>query len=170
MSAIAWLPDETSRDFLGNEYLLWLWFMLDAESDTIKLGDGSEVAAMLTRTLLLECPRGQSGKESITSDGPTRLPEARRALQSGKLPRKAGLTIVRHDQQYDLALTAESLAVSGAKMPAPEAGDDRGRLEERVSQLRHLLETLDLLYDTFIVHRASDGWTKELGRMKRWLI
>ena len=161
--------DENSRDFLGNEYLLWLWYMLDSDSDTIRLGDGSEAAVMLTRTLMLECPRGQTGRQSITSDGPTHLPEARRAIQAGKLPRKVGLTVARHDQQYELTLQAETLAVSGARLPAPEAGDDRGRLEERVTQLRHLLETLDLLYDAFSQRRAGDAWPKELAKIQKWL-
>jgi hypothetical protein len=168
-SEVAWMVDENSRDFLGNEYLLWLWFMLDSESDTITLSDGSEAALMLTRTLVLECPRGQTGRESISSDGPTRLPEARRAIQSGKLPRKVGIIIVRHDAQYELTLQAESLAVSGAKLPAPEAGEERARLEERISQVRHLLETLDLLYDAFSAKRASDQWSKELAKMQKWL-
>jgi hypothetical protein len=167
--APAWLPDEASRDFLGNEYLLWLWYMLDGESDTLALADGSEAAVMLARTLVLECPRGQTGREAITSDGPTRLPEARRAIQAGKLPRKVGLTVARHDQQYELTLQAETLAVSGARLPAPEAGDDRGRLEERVTQLRHLLETLDLLYDAFSRRRAGDAWPKELAKIQKWL-
>jgi hypothetical protein len=168
-SEIAWVLDENSRDFLGNEYLLWLWYMLDADADTIALGDGSEAAVMLTRTLVLECPRGQTGRQSITSDGPTRLPEARRAIQAGKLPRKVGLTIVRHDHQYELTLNAETLAVSGARLPAPEATEERARLEERITQLRHLLETLDLLYDAFGAKRASDQWTKELAKMQKWL-
>jgi hypothetical protein len=168
-SEVAWLPDENSRDFLGNEYLLWLWYMLDSDSDTIRLSDGSEAAVMLTRTLLLECPRGQTGRQSITSDGPTRLPEARRAIQAGKLPRKVGLTVVRHDHQYELTLQAETLAVSGARLPAPEATEDRARLEERITQLRHLLETLDLLYDAFSAKRASDLWAKELPKMQKWL-
>jgi hypothetical protein len=168
-SELAWVPDEASRDFLGNEYLLWLWYMLDSESDTLALGDGSEAAVMLARTLVLECPRGQTGRESITSEGPTRLPEARRAIQAGKLPRKVGLTVVRHDQQYELTLQAETLAVSGARLPAPESGDERGRLEERVTQLRHLLETLDLMYDAFSQKRAGDPWPKELARMQKWL-
>ncbi len=166
---VAWLPDETSRDFLGNEYLLWLWFMLDNDNDTIQLTDKSEVAVLLSRTLTLECPRGVTGKETISSDGPTRLPEARRAIQAGKLPRKVGLTMVRHDQQYELTLSAESLAIGGARLPATEADDDRGCLEERVTQLRHLLETLDLLYDTFAERRASEAWAKELGKMQKWL-
>jgi hypothetical protein len=166
---VAWLPDEASRDFLGNEYLVWLWYMLDAESDTLALTDGSEAAVMLARTLVLECPRGQTGRQSIASDSPTRLPEARRGLQAGKLPRRAGLTVVRQDSQYEFTLQAETLAVSAARLPAPEALDDRARLEERVSQLRHFLETLDLLFDTFTRSRAGDGWPKELAKIQKWL-
>ncbi len=166
---VAWLPDEANRDFLGNEYLLWLWYQLDGESDAVRLGDGSEAAVLFSRTLVLECPRGQTGRETITSDAPTRLPEARRAVQAGKLPRKAGLTVSRHDQQYELTLHAESLAVSGARLPAPDSADERARLEERVNQVRHLLETLDLLYDAFAAKRASDDWPKELSRVQKWL-
>jgi hypothetical protein len=166
---LAWVPDEASRDFLGNEFLLWLWFMLDAENDTLPLSDGSEVAAMLARSLVLECPRGQTGKESISSDGPARLPEARRAIQAGKLPRKAGLTLVRHDRQYEVTLQAETLAVSGARLPAPEEAEERARLEERVTLLRHLIETLDLLFDSFGKVRFGEHWPKELARIQKWL-
>ncbi len=97
------------------------------------------------------------------------MPEARRAVQSGKLPRKVGLIVARHDQQYELTLQAETMAVSGARLPPPEADDERARLEERVTQLRHLLETLDLMYDGFSQRRASDAWPKELARMQKWL-
>jgi hypothetical protein len=166
---IAWVPDEASRDFLGNEFLLWLWFILETESDSIALGDGSAVDVMLARNLVLECPRGQTGKQSITSDAPARLPEAHRAIQAGKLPRKAGLTLVRHERQYELTLHAETLAVSSAKLPAPEAEEERARQEERVAVLRDLVETLDLLYDVFCRMRTSGGWPKELAKIKRWL-
>ncbi len=169
VSEVAWLPDEANRDFLGNEFLLWLWYVLDSESDTLELADRSEATAMFARTLVLECPRGQTGRESILSAGPTRLPEARRAVQAGKLPRKAGLTLVRHDQQYELTLQAETLAVTGAKLPAPEAEEERARLEERVTQLRHLLETLDLVYDAFGHRRCGPEWPKELARVQKWL-
>jgi hypothetical protein len=166
---LAWIPDEASRDFLGNEFLLWLWHVLDAETDTIGLADGSEVAIMMARNLVLECPRGQTGKESITSDAPTRLPEARRAIQAGKLPRKAGLTLVRQDRQYELSIQAETLGVNSAKLPTPDAEDERARLEERVTLLRHLVETLDLLYDNFGQLRMSESWPRELAKIKKWL-
>src|SRR5207237_2880073 len=67
---IAWIADEASRDFLGNEFLLWLWYILETESDSIALADSSEVAVMLARNLVLEWPRGQTGRESISGDAP----------------------------------------------------------------------------------------------------
>jgi hypothetical protein len=166
---IAWMTDENNRDFLGNEFLLWLWYWLENESDTIKLSDDSEIALMIARSLALECPRGQFGRESISSDGPSKLPEAHRAIQAGKLPRKMGITLVRHEAQYELTLQAESLAINGAKLPPPEEEDARARTEERITQIRALLETLDLLYANFLQHRLSDNWTKETAKIKKWL-
>ncbi len=168
---VAWIADESSRDFIGNEFLLWLWYHTDVESDTIKLVDKSEVTLMLARTLTLECPRGQTGHETISSEGPAQLPEARRAIQSGKLPRKVGLTLVRHSEQYELTLHAETLAVSSAKLPAPDESisEVRAKLEERANQIRNLIETLDLLYDAFGQKRFGKDWEKELLGMQKWL-
>jgi hypothetical protein len=166
---IAWVNDPASPTFLGNEFLLWLWFVLETEGDTLTLGDGSEMVVMLARTLMLDCPRALSGNETIRSDGPTKLPESRRAIQSGKLPRQAGLILVRQDQQYELTLQAETLAVGGAKFPAPEEREERARQAERVEQLRHLIETVDLLYDAFLARRLEAGWSRELELMKIWL-
>ncbi|MBI3410327.1 MAG: hypothetical protein HY040_18465 [Planctomycetes bacterium] len=167
--SIAWTPDEADRDFLGNEFLLWLWYFLESESDTLKLADGSEATLMLARTLTLECPRGQTGKEQISSEGPTKLPEAKRAIQAGKLPRKVGLTLVRHDAQYELTLQAESLVVTGARLPVAEGEEERARQDERINQIRHLLETLDLIYAAFGQRRWGGEWNKETAKIKKWL-
>ena len=166
---VAWAPDPANPRYLGNEFLLWLWFVLEVEEDFVALPDKSDVSVMLARTLVLDCPRAQSGRASIRSDAPTRLPEAARAIQAGKLPRQAGLIVVRHGQQFELTLQAETLAVSAAKLPALEEEDDRALLEERVGQIRHLIETLDLLYEAFLQRRLSVNWSKELKRVQRWL-
>jgi hypothetical protein len=168
---VAWIADEASRDFLGNEFFLWLWYQSEGEADTVRVADGSEVTFMIARTLTLECPRGQTGHETISHEGPSRLPEAKRAIQAGKLPRKLGLTLVRHDSQYELTLHAETLAVGGAKLPNPtdDVSDARARLDERVDKLRHLIETLDLLYDAFGQQRFGKDWPETLKKMQRWL-
>jgi hypothetical protein len=165
----AWMVDEAGRDFLGNEFLIWLWYMVEEDTDTIKVGDGSEVTVMFARSLVLECPRGMTGREAITSEGPASLPEARRAIQAGKLPRKAGLTLVRHDKQYELTLQAESLSIFGARLPPPEETEDRPKLEERVTSVRHLIETVVLLYEAFIQRRLGSQWNKELSAIQKWV-
>ena len=172
LSTVTWAENAPNMlDHLGNEFLVWLWHALQNDSDTVQLADGSEVAVMLTKTLTLDCPRGETGRDSLTDDAPTRLPEAFRALQSGKLPRKAGLILVRQGAQYELTLQAETLAVSGALIPKPE--DEKLAASEvrvaRIDSLRHLTETLDLLFDAYCRRRAGSGWSQEVSRIRRWL-
>lgn len=166
----AWIADDSSRDFLGNELLLWLWYYLDRVDDTITLEDKSDLTVMMARSLNLSCPRGQMGQDGFRSDGPTRLPEAKRAAQAGKLPRRAGMTIVRHDQQFELTLHAESLAIGTAKIPNPpeDVIDPRARLECRVDQLRFLTESLDMLFARFLEDRLDKSWG-ELKSVSNWL-
>ena len=168
--AVAWSgPDASRPDFWGNEFLIWLWHTLQAVGDTVPLADGSEATVMVAKTLTLDCPRGETGRDQLTNEGPTRLPEAFRALQAGKLPRKAGLIVVRHGQQYELTLQAETLAVSGANLPKIEGASGRELQVARVDALRHLVETLDLLYDAYGRRRTGPTWGDELGRIRRWL-
>lgn len=169
-SSVAWAgADVTRPDFWGNEFLLWLWHTLQDVGDTIDLPDGSDVTVMVTKTLTLDCPRGETGRDCLTNEGPTRLPEAFRALQAGKLPRKAGLIVVRHGQQYELTLQAETLAVSGANIPKVEGASGQEIQIGRIDGLRHLVETLDLLYDAYGRRRTGAGWNNELGRIRKWL-
>lgn len=169
-ATIAWAEAEPARrDDLGNEFLVWLWHTLQGGDGTIALPDGSEAAVMLAKTLTLDCPLGQTGSDTLRDEGPARLPEAFRALQSGKLPRKVGLILARQGQQFDLTLQAETWAVSGLALPKPEdAAAEDARLA-RVESLRQAVDTLDLLYEAFLRRRVSPDWMADLGSIRRWL-
>jgi hypothetical protein len=160
--------DPASRDYLGNEFLLWLWYTLTEESDTLTLEDQSEAAVVIVKQLTLECPWAQFGKVDIAADGPSRLRESREAIATGKLPRKIGLIVTRQEEQYEFTLSAETLAVSGAVLPAlDESGTSR--VEERVEQIRHLAATIDAIYHAFLAKRLTTGWESELEKMRNWL-
>jgi hypothetical protein len=170
-STVAWSDDDaSSRDFWGNEFLLWLWHTLQADGDRLALPDGSEATVMMAKTLTLDCPRGETGRDCLTNDGPTRLPEAFRAIQAGKLPRKAGLVIVRQGAQYELTLQAETLAVAGANLPKADGVGGREAMIARLDGLRHLVESLDLLYDAYGRRRTGMEWSDNLQRIRRWLL
>jgi hypothetical protein len=169
-TTVAWTDsDASNRDFWGNEFLLWLWHTLQSDGDTLPLPDGSEATVMMAKTLLLDCPRGETGRDTLTDQGPTRLPEAFRALQAGKLPRKAGLVIVRQGAEYELTLQAETLAVAGANLPKADGVGGREATIARIESLRHLVETLDLLYDAYGRRRTGAEWPENLRKIRCWL-
>ena len=78
--SVAWADDDpTGLDYLGNEFLVWIWHALQNDGETVKLADGSEVTVMLAKTLTLDCPRGETGPR----------PTHRRLSRSG-CPRPSG--------------------------------------------------------------------------------
>lgn len=167
---ISWCHDFSIKDWLGNEFLHWLWYYTEVESDTFHLADETDVTIMFQKNLMLDCPRGQTGIDVFKTDGPTRLPEARRAAQSGKIPRKAFFTMVRQDTQYEFGLNAETFAIQSAHIRVEDdVTDNRARLERRVELWRELNLTLDLLYDAFLSRRCTSRWTDELRGMTAWL-
>jgi hypothetical protein len=167
-----WNAESGNFDFLGNEFLLWLWWFFDTESDTVQLPDDTEVTGMFAKTLSLQCPHDESGKETITAESPVKLPEAELAIRSGKLPRKAGLILARQGEQYELVLQAETFAISGAKIVTEEketSDGERNILDDRIESVRSLNETVDLLFRTFCDRRIAKNWSTELGKIRRWL-
>lgn len=166
---IVWNVDESSRDFLGNEFLLWLWFQCSEDSAELLMPDGSQTTCFFSKYLALDCPRGMTGKEAFSHEGPARMPEAMRGLQGGKLPRKAGLTLVRHDVQSDGMLVPEDMIWSGVKLPAPEEDDAGAFRSARLEQLREFVRTSDMLFETFLNERLGKEWAKTVGRITKWL-
>ncbi len=158
------------KDFLGNEFLLWLWHEADAHRGMIKTEAG-EVAILLDRSLELDCAYGQTGKDALRATGPTHMPEARDALRSGKLPRRCGVTLESAGKQFDLTLVPESLACSSAKLPEiEEAEDARVVFEERIASVRDLSAALDALFHAFLKSRASSAWESHTSLIRRWIL
>lgn len=170
-SDVAWIPDSDCLDWLGNEFAVWLWWHLETEGYAIELGRKDDVTAMLARRLMVDCPRGMTGRDGFLHEGPTRLPEAKRALQAGKLPRRFGLTLVRHDEQFEFTLDAESLAVSSGRLPA--APEDltavREQIEHRFRATSDLFGAVDGLYRHFLELRLGPRWASIYGRIQGWI-
>ena len=167
----AWSNEHSQApDFLGNEFLLWLWWNWETNSNVVTLSDGSEVSGMFARSLSLDCPDGEHGKESISSESPVALPEAALAIRMGKLPRKAGLTLVRNGEKYDFTLQAETFSLGSARIaPADESSDNSRDVNDRIESVRQLCETVDLLYAAFCEKRIGQKWKSELAKMSQWL-
>ena len=158
------------KNFLGNEFLLWLWHHADAKDGEVKTKEAGEVAILFDRSLDLDCTYGATGKDSLRGTGPTRMPEAKDALRTGKVPRKAFLTIHARGNQYDFNFNPEQFSLGSAKLPeVEEAETPRVLFEERIALLRDLSKTLDAMYEAFLGVRASSGWESQTGAMRKWI-
>lgn len=158
------------KDFLGNEFLLWLWHEADQRDGTIETESG-DAAIFIDKLLDLDCAYGVSGRDSLRGDGASRMPEARDALRTGKLPRKAGLILDFSNQQFNFALNAESFSVTSAKLPNIEDADTpRTLYEERVALMRDLWKGIDSLFAAFLKRRCSSAWESQTAAIRKWIL
>lgn len=166
---ITWTnQDSELPDFLGNEFLVWLWWQTEQREGVISPDDSSSISVMFHKSLSLECPLGESGKQSLTSEHPSKLPEALESLRSGKLVRKAGLHIARGGYQFRFVLQAETFSVSSAKLEI-EDDDQEYRLENRIEAIRYLNDTIDEMFGHFLKLRISPDWISTVSDIRTWL-
>lgn len=166
--AYLWSPDVDHPNHLGNEFALWLMWRADR--------DGGEIAdkvLMVARTISLDCPRGHDGFDTVRHESPARLPEVRKALQSGKLPRSLGLTLVAYGEQYELTLHADRWAVTAGRLPKP--GDDAPtapdqRAVYRLESVRAMFQAVESLFGFFCeFRRDAEAWEREVRDVRGWL-
>ena len=159
------------KNFIGNEFMLWLWHVVEKDGGVVATEKAGDVSLVIDKSIELECAYGLSGKDTLRGDGPTRMPEARDALRSGKVPRKLNLIMEAAGKQFEMSLAAESMSLGGAKLPdVEEAENARVLFEERISMIRDLSAAMDGLYGAFLKARASSAWEGQTGAIRKWIM
>jgi len=160
-----------ASDFIGNEFLLWLWWRCERDEGVVDTAEAGSVALAVERSLDMQCAWDATGKQSLTADGVARAPEARVGLKNGKWPRKAGLIVAAGGEQFELTLQADRFILTGVKVEKPEEdiGSPRELVEHRLGQVRTLDEALVGVYDAFLRERTASGWTTRRDRIGAWM-
>jgi hypothetical protein len=156
------LDDNTA--FLGNEFLVWLWWV---SKTTDIIGD---ITFMFSDVLHLECHKGQRGREVIRDDSPIRLPEAVKALQTGKFPRKCGLTLSEGYAPFKFTLNPETMMISGMRLPpVDENVTGREVTEVRFRNIAEAFALVDAMFKEFMEIRTSAEWVTEVAKIRKWV-
>lgn len=167
---VRWATFDDQPDFLGNEFLLWLWYRYQSDQQSTIVQDGSSIEHFFSGGMRLEHPVHKDN-DTINSDSAIRKIQAFKAAANGYLPRRTALTLVRQGEAYSFKLNAETLAVCGLKLPKPndDLTNPRDVQIDRFERLRDMTEALDLLYKHFVEWRLSPYWVTELADMRLWL-
>jgi len=168
--SVPWLTRTVdTKDFLGNEWLLWLWHLTETQGGVIEV-PGGEAALAIDKTLDMECAWGIGGKQSLRGDAPTRLREAAEALRTGKWPRKAGLILSDGEQQWELTLQSDALTIGSAALPEiTDAQSPRELIEARLDRIAKLAALIDELYTRFLADRVSGRWPGVKAQVGEWI-
>lgn len=159
-----------TRTFLGNEFLMWLWFKSDCFDGLFAIADHGDIEVIFDNQLTLEAYLAETERSDFKGGTPAFAPEAKTALRQGKRVSKAKIRIVKEGREWLFTYKAEGMDITSAKIPAVLSKDDDERFFERMYLLEELEEILETLYAEFINLRLSDAWGDTLlPAMQEWI-
>ena len=160
--------------FLGNEFLTWLWFIIEKEPGRIAFPD-KEPVSLETGNRIVLVKKIDDVDESVTIKGDDAgLEEGMLALGKGSVVTELNLLLKSNNQKWQFTIKGENLNVSGIKSPETGPVESKGDIEGVVIEKAYLYEKifliLDNLFKNFIKLRLSSEWNHNiLPLMKKWI-
>ncbi len=160
--------------FLGEEFLTWLWFIIEKNQNLIKNFDPEIVALEVGNRVVFENRRKEAAERiTIKGDGAS-LEEGILALKKGALVTELNIVYKSAELMWQFTLKGESLNISTMSIPntgSPESEEDiEGVVLERIFLYDKALQLLDKLYAHFVSLRVSDSWhSQESPLIRKWI-
>ena len=160
--------------FLGEEFLTWLWFVIEKYQALMKNFDPDFVALEIGNRVVFENRRKESAERvTIKGDGAS-LEEGFLALKKGALVTELNVVYKSAELMWQFTLKGESLNISSLSIPptaAAESDEDmEGIVLEKIFLYDKALQLLEKLYAHFTQLRVSDTWPgKESTSIRKWI-
>ena len=160
-------------EFLGKEFLLWLWFRSEKNAGIFDLADGRKAEIWFDGKMTLSSESAQ-GVDTVTCSGTSPwMKEARFALTEGKMIAQAAVKLFVGDNQWSFVLDSEWLNFRSFKTPViiqDKAEDPDGLFYEKVFLTEQAVEAMDSIFEGFMALRISSDWEEEESpRIKKWI-
>jgi hypothetical protein len=160
-------------EFLGREFLTWLWFRSEKQEGVFDLGESGILEILFQGKMTLESDGEGRGDMVTCTRAGARRDEARFALAMGKKVTRASVRLLMGDDEWSFSLDAAWLNFSGLRTPkvmqdVREDGD--GLFYERMYLIEKPVAAVNALFSEFIGLRVSPGWDREeLPALKEWI-
>ena len=160
--------------FLGEEFLTWLWFIIEKNQHLIKDLDKDFVALEIGNRVVFE-NRRKDLAERITIKGEgASLEEGIIALKKGALVTELNAIYKSAELMWQFTIKGESLNISSLSTPetgsAESEEDIEGAVLEKIYLYDKVLQLLSRLYSHFAKLRVSNTWqTKEMPQITKWI-
>ena len=160
--------------FLGEEFLTWLWYVIEKDQNLIKNFDKDFVALEIGNRIVFENRRKESGEHiTIKGDGAS-LEEGILTLKKGALVTELNVVYKSAELTWQFTLKGESLNISSLNIPntgLPESDEDlEGFVLEKIFLYDKILKLLENIFIYFVKLRLSNRWqNKMIPEIKKWI-
>ena len=160
--------------FLGNEFLTWLWFMIDTRQDQLREFADGLTALEIGNRIDLENRRDENVERVTIKGDDADLKEGYLALKKGALVTDINLVFRSADFHWQFNLKGESLNISALKSPQtapPESEEDtEGVVLEKIYLHERIINLLEAAFRRFMHLRTSDTWNDmTVVQVQQWL-
>ncbi|MEM7200088.1 MAG: hypothetical protein AAF628_07470 [Planctomycetota bacterium] len=166
------MSDESELAFLGEEFLTWLWFRLEADGGEFTI-DERHIGVAIDDLLAFAPRDGDETEQTLRKGFPIRAPEARSALRTGHRLRRAKLIVADGEQQWTAIVDGPTLSLSSIKLPEDleaEATTPRDRSTERISSFLELHDLVRGVYRVFLDDRLREDYAPTSGQAQaQWM-
>jgi hypothetical protein len=160
--------------FLGDEFLTWLWFLIETDQNTFRAIDPDCTALEIGNRIVLE-NRKKKSIERITINGDDAgLEEGRLALKKGALLSELSLIFKTGENQWQFSIKGESLNLSNLKTPGPALPQSPEEMEifllDKTQQLYKIIDFINKSFSMFVRARVSGRWSiKVVPNIRKWI-
>jgi hypothetical protein len=163
--------------FLGNEFLTWLWYLIETDADFRSLSQ-TECASLqfeVGNAITLENSLGEESVEKISIRGDDAgLEEGRYALKKGAVLTDINLIMRKDENEWRFNIRGESMNITALKTPATERVESEDEIEgavlEKIYLYEAVFEVIDTLFHCFIKKRISETWqTVDIPAIRQWV-
>ena len=160
--------------FLGEEFLTWLWFITEENQDLIKKFDKDFVALEVGNRIVFENRRKEAAERLTIKGDDANLEEGNIALKKGALVTELNVVYKSSELTWQFTLKGESLNISSLSIPSTGSAESEEDMEgvvlEKIFLFDKILKLLQNLFSHFVKLRVSDAWqSKEVLRIRKWI-
>ena len=160
-------------EFLGREFLVWLWFKGEVDEGRFDLGELGYVELWFDRKIVLQSETDEGTEKIACSGDNPHLKEARFALTKNKQIIEAMLKLMIGDHEWSFVLDSTWMNFKSFKTPKvmmDKDEDPEGLFYEKFFLLEKAVNAMDAIFSLFVKLRTSPEWEKEeLPALQKWI-
>ena len=160
--------------FLGDEFLTWLWYLIETNPDAFRSADPDCTALEIGNRVALENRKGKSIERITIKGDDAGLEEGKLALKKGALVTELAMVFKTGNHEWQFSIKGESLNVSNLRAPGPTLPQSPEEMEpfllDKTQQFYKIIDFIDKIYKFFIRERISKSWSsKTTPVLKKWV-